>query len=90
MERFFGGHPASVALRLVIISIVVGVVLNALEYSPLEIIPRVRDLIHYLSKFAEEAISNLIGFLLLGAVIVIPVWLVVRIAKLASQFYGDR
>ena len=38
MERFFGGNPALVLLRLIILSLIVGVVLAALGFSPYEII----------------------------------------------------
>jgi hypothetical protein len=34
MERFLGGSPLGVALRLIIISVVVGIVLTALGYNP--------------------------------------------------------
>ena len=42
MERFFGGNPALVLLRLVILSLIVGVVLAALGFSPFEIIDSMR------------------------------------------------
>ena len=38
MERFFGGNPALVLVRLAILSLIVGVVLAALGFSPLELI----------------------------------------------------
>ena len=44
MERFFGGNPALVLLRLVILSLIVGVVLAALGFSPYDIIQNIRDL----------------------------------------------
>ena len=36
MERFFGGNPALVLVRLAILSLIVGVVLAALGFSPFE------------------------------------------------------
>ena len=37
MERFFGGNPALVMLRLAILSLIVGVLLAALGFSPFEL-----------------------------------------------------
>ena len=43
MERFFGGNPALVLVRLAILSLIVGVVLAALGFSPYDIIETLRD-----------------------------------------------
>ena len=44
MERLFGGNPALVLIRLVVLSLVVGVVLTALGFSPYDIIDSIREL----------------------------------------------
>lgn len=85
MERFFGGHPASVALRLVIISIVVGIVLRALDLNPFDVVESLRALIRYISETGLEWIRWLLEVLLIGAVIVVPVWLIVRLVKAATS-----
>ena len=57
LTRFLGGSPLTVAFRLVLLSILVGVVLAAIGF---------------------DAINGLWRYFLLGAVIVIPIWLLSR------------
>jgi hypothetical protein len=81
MERFFGGNPALVLLRLAILSLIVGVVLAALGFSPFEIIDSLRRLVERIYDMGFAAVEKAFRYFLLGAVIVFPVWLVVRVLK---------
>ena len=85
MERFFGGNPALVLIRLAILSLIVGVVLAALGFSPFEIIDSLRRLIARIYDMGFAAIERAFRYFLLGAVIVFPVWLVVRLLKFAGR-----
>ena len=87
MERFFGGNPALVLLRLIILSLIVGVVLAALGFSPYEIIDSIARLVERIYNLGFEAIEKAVRYFLLGAVIVFPIWLVVRLFKFAGR--GD-
>ena len=77
--RFLGGSPASVALRLILLSILVGVVLAAIGFDPWNIVNSIRLLIQRIWDLGFDAINGLWRYFLLGAVIVIPVWLLSRI-----------
>jgi hypothetical protein len=79
--RFLGGSPLSVALRLILLSILVGVILSALGLDPLNIWRSLETLIRRIWDMGFEAVVWLWRYFLLGAVIVIPIWLVVRLAK---------
>jgi hypothetical protein len=48
MERFFGGNPGLVMIRLAILSLVVGVLLAALGFSPFDILESIRELMPHL------------------------------------------
>jgi Domain of unknown function (DUF6460) len=85
MERFFGGNPALVLTRLAILSLIVGVVLAALGFSPFEIIESLQRLIERIYDMGFAAIEKGFRYFLLGAVIVFPVWLVVRLLKWAGR-----
>ena len=85
MERFFGGNPALVLLRLVILSMIVGVVLAALGFSPYDIIQNIRDLAVRIYDMGFAAIEKGVRYFLLGAVIVFPVWVVMRLLKVAGR-----
>jgi Family of unknown function (DUF6460) len=76
--RFLGGSPLHVAFRLVLLSILVGVVLAAIGLDPWNIVHSIRILFQRIWDLGFDAISGLWRYFLLGAVIVIPVWLVSR------------
>ena len=78
LYRFLGGSPLSVAFRLVLLSILVGVVLAAIGFDPWNILSRIRLLFQRLWDLGFDAINWLWRYFLLGAVIVIPVWLLSR------------
>jgi hypothetical protein len=85
MERFFGGNPALVLLRLAILSLIVGVVLAALGFSPYDIIQNIRDLATRIYDMGFVAVEKAFRYFLLGAVIVFPVWVVMRLVKVAGR-----
>ena len=85
MERFFGGNPALVLIRLVILSLIVGVVLAALGFSPFEILDSLRRLAERIYDMGFAAIEKAFRYFLLGAVIVFPVWLVMRVLKIVGR-----
>ena len=85
MERFFGGNPALVLIRLAILSLIVGVVLAALGFSPFEILDSLRRLVARIYDMGFAAVEKAFRYFLLGAVIVFPVWLVMRLLKIAGR-----
>jgi len=78
MNRFLGGDPLSVFFRLVLLSILIGVVLSAFGLDPLNIIESVRMLFVRVWNMGFDAIAWVWRYFLLGAVIVIPIWLIMR------------
>jgi len=79
LSRFLGGSPFSVALRLILLSVLVGVVLAAIGFDPWNIIDSVRRLFIGIWNMGFDAISWMWRYFLLGAVIVIPIWLISRL-----------
>ena len=67
------------AFRLVLLSILVGVVLAAIGFDPWNIVNSIRLLFQRLWDLGFDAINWLWRYFLLGAVIVIPVWVLSRI-----------
>ena len=74
LYRFLGGSPLSVLL-----SILVGVVLSAIGFDPLNIIHSIRLLFIRLYELGFDAFNWLWRYFLLGAVIVIPLWFLSRL-----------
>jgi hypothetical protein len=81
VHRFLGGPPLSVLGRLVLLSILVGVILAAIGLDPWNIVESVRALIVHVWRMGFDVLRWLWRYFLLGAVIVVPIWLLVRLAK---------
>jgi hypothetical protein len=79
MHRFLGGSPLAVAFRLILLSILVGVVLAAIGFDPWNIVNSIRLLFRRIWDLGFDAINGLWRYFLLGAVIVIPVWFLSRL-----------
>jgi hypothetical protein len=79
--RFFGGPPLAVIGRLILLSILVGVILAAIGLDPWNLIESVRRLVMHFWNMGFEAVRWLWRYFLLGAVIVVPIWLLVRLAR---------
>lgn len=89
MERFFGGSPGLVIVRLAIISLIVGVLLSALGLSPFDIIESFKKLVTRIYDMGFEAIEWAVRYFLLGAIIVVPIWFISRVFKVMGRG-GDR
>src|SRR3954464_2030353 len=78
VSRFLGGSPLAVAFRLILLSILVGVVLAAIGFDPWNVVNSIRLLLQRLWDLGFATVNWLWRYFLLGAVIVIPVWLISR------------
>ena len=81
VERFFGGSPVGVIIRLVLLSLVVGFVMSVLGFD-------VRDVVHGTINLFREALRDGFGifrdlgfYILTGAALVVPIWLLIRLTK---------
>jgi hypothetical protein len=80
--RFFGGSPLGVIVRLVLLSIVVGVLLAALGIDPWNIWRSLEALTRRIMSMGFEAVEWVWRYFLLGAVIVLPIWIIVRLVRM--------
>jgi Family of unknown function (DUF6460) len=81
VARFFGGPPVWVLVRLILLSILVGVILSAIGLDPWNIVQSVRRLFQAVFEMGWDAVSWVWRYFLLGAVIVLPIWLIMRLVK---------
>lgn len=79
VARWTGGSPLAVLGRLVLLSVLVGVILSALGLDPFDIIHSVERLIRSIWNMGFDAIRWMWRYFLLGAVIVIPIWILMRL-----------
>jgi hypothetical protein len=88
-ESLFGGNPWGVAIRLALISIVVGIVMSALDITPANLIYRLRLLVQRIADMGFGIFETAAGYLLLGAAVVVPIWLIARLLGLMSANRKD-
>lgn len=84
-NQIFGGNALSVILRLVLLSIVVGIVLSALGITPDNLIYSLRLLASRIYNYGFETVEWIFGYFFLGAAVVIPVWIITRIFVTVSK-----
>ena len=84
VNRFFGGPPLSVIFRLILLSILIGVILQVLGLDPWNIFDSLRLLVLHVWNMGFDALRWLWRYLVLGAVVVVPIWLIVRLMRVAQ------
>ena len=83
MDRntLFGGSPLGVVIRLALISIAVGIVLKALGIDLRNFFDQLNELLRGLYDMGFGAIEWALEYLLLGAIVVVPIWLIGRLFR---------
>ncbi|MTI43045.1 hypothetical protein JM93_02986 [Roseibium hamelinense] len=85
LSRFLGGSPGQVILRLVFLSFVVGVILSALNLDPLDIVDLTVRFFERLWNMGFAALDNVARYFVMGAIIVVPIWLLMRLLALSKR-----
>jgi hypothetical protein len=81
LTRFLGDSPLRVILKLLVVSFLVGLVMNAFGWSPWDVLQAIQRFFTDLWNLGFHAIDRFLGYILLGAAIVIPAFILLRIAN---------
>lgn len=81
IERFFGGSPGGVIVRLVLISLVVGFMMSVFGVDVQSVIRGAVTLFREALRDGFGIFRNLGGYVLTGAALVVPIWLLIRLGK---------
>jgi hypothetical protein len=79
VARFVGGSPTAVALRLVVVSFVVGFLLDAFGLDPSTLINEAWRTARHIVEYGFSDLRQFGRILLTGAMVVVPVWIVLRL-----------
>ncbi|MEA3536236.1 DUF6460 domain-containing protein [Rhizobium sp. CC-YZS058] len=79
LNRFLGDSPFRVIVKLVIVSIIVGFVMTFFGWTPYEIFDGVRYFLLDLWHSGFDALGAVGDYLVIGAVVVIPVFFILRL-----------
>ena len=85
LTRFLGDTPLRVAIKLIAISVVVGLVMAVLGLSPWDLVEMVRGMVAHLWNMGFDALYRFWGYFLLGAAVVVPLFLLIRLLKFRRQ-----
>jgi hypothetical protein len=79
LERFLGGSPIGVLIRLVVVSFLVGLLLLMFGVEPWDIVASLQRLAQRIIDDGLADFRQVGRTLLTGAIIVVPIWLVIRL-----------
>ncbi len=85
LTRFFGGSPLWVLAKLAMLSVVIGVILAVFGLDAFAILRAVQDLFYDFFDNIWGALETLLRWFMLGAVIVFPIWLILRLLKVGAR-----
>jgi hypothetical protein len=89
-ERFFGGSPGAVILKLAIASIMIGLVLSVFGFNPNSLYDAIISLGEWVRSLGLDAVNTVLRYLVLGAIIVVPLWLLSRFFSLFGSGPGKK
>jgi len=72
-------------LRLFFYSLVLGLVLSALNISPESLLGTIGGTVERIFQVAVDAVEWAVPFVLIGAVVVVPIWLVLTGLRLVRR-----
>lgn len=78
---FLGGTPLVVALRLAVVSILVGLLLSLFGITPRNFFRVLDDFARSIYDMGFGAIQWLLDYMVLGAMLVVPIWLILRLLR---------
>lgn len=79
LNRFLGGSPGSVLAKLIFLSLLVGAFMAFLDITPLGLIEGLFNWISSVLDLSLETVKKVGIWILYGAVIVVPLWLLSRL-----------
>jgi len=81
LNAFLGDSPFRVLLKLVVVSFLVGLVMSAFGWWPIDVVYWLRDVFRGIWASGFAAVEKAAGYVLLGAAIVVPVFIVLRLLR---------
>ncbi|WP_345096681.1 DUF6460 domain-containing protein [Bartonella acomydis] len=79
LHRFLGGTLRHVTLKLLIFSFLVGIVMNFLGWTPESLMHKTINFLKSLWKTGFITFANLSSLTMMGAIIVVPIFIILRI-----------
>jgi hypothetical protein len=85
MTRIFGGSPIGVLVRLVLLCVIVGLILDQLHLDAFELFRWAVDAIEDMIRNSADVLRQIGRYFLIGAMVVIPIWLLMRVLNVGGR-----
>ncbi len=79
LQRFLGGSPGAVLVKLVFLSLLVGAFMSFFGITPVNLVDGVVGLVRSVLDLGFETFEQVWRWLAYGAVVVVPLWLLSRL-----------
>lgn len=84
ISRIVGGSPLGVLVRIALLCVIVGLVLDQLDLNAFELFQWAIDQIEDAIRNSAHVLKQIGRYFLIGAVVVVPVWIILRVLRLGA------
>lgn len=84
LSRVIGGSPLGVLVRLALLCVIVGLVLDQLHLDAFELFRWAVDAVEDVIRNSADVLKQIGRYFLIGALVVIPVWIVLRVLRVGA------
>lgn len=81
LERLLGDRPGALIVKLLLISLFVGFLMSVFGFNAGDLVRGTTEAIREVLRDGAGVFRQMGGYILTGAAIVLPVWLVLRLLK---------
>ena len=81
MNNLFGDQPVKMIIKLVLMCLFVGFVLKILHITPVGLFEWAVETVAHVINISFNSVEKVIGYVITGAVVVIPVWVFMRMSE---------
>ncbi len=81
LQRFLGGSPASVIVRLLVLSLIVGAAMVYFNLTPRDLFETLRHAVQSLIGNSVESLKTIFSYVVYGAMVVVPIFIIVRVLR---------
>ena len=85
LTRFLGDTPLRTIVKLAVLSLIVGIIMSALNFTPIELWWALRDFARWLYDLGYEAFARIGIYFVWGAMVVVPIFLLMRILNFGRR-----
>lgn len=81
ITRFLGDTPSRTLIKLAVISFVVGIIMSAFNFTPIEVWYAFQNFLERIYNLGFEAFGRIGKYFVYGAMIVVPIFVIMRLLK---------